>query len=107
MRVFLSRYLLQQIANCDLMPRMISDAPLSGIVVVEIGHSVAAPYAGLVLGQLGAEVIKIERPDGGDHARGWGPPMRNGASGLFHAINREKRSVALDLHDAQARCRCL
>jgi crotonobetainyl-CoA:carnitine CoA-transferase CaiB-like acyl-CoA transferase len=82
---------------------VISDAPLSGIVVVEIGHSVAAPYAGLVLGQLGAEVIKIERPGGGDHARGWGPPMRNGASGLFHAINREKRSVCLDLHDARAR----
>ena len=82
---------------------MISAAPLSGIVVIEIGHSVAAPYAGLVLGQLGAEVIKIERPGSGDHARGWGPPMRNGASGLFHAINREKRSVPLDLHDRAAR----
>jgi crotonobetainyl-CoA:carnitine CoA-transferase CaiB-like acyl-CoA transferase len=94
---------IRETASTCVGGRVISDAPLNGIVVVEIGHSVAAPFAGLVLGQLGADVIKIERPDGGDHARGWGPPMRNGASGLFHAINREKRSVALELRDPQAR----
>lgn len=70
---------------------------------MEIGHSVSAPYAGLVLGQLGAEVIKVEHPEGGDHARKWGPPMRSGASALFHAMNRDKRGVTVDLRDAQAR----
>jgi crotonobetainyl-CoA:carnitine CoA-transferase CaiB-like acyl-CoA transferase len=82
---------------------MTSPAPLAGTVVVEIGHSVAAPFAGLVLGQLGAEVIKVERPDGGDYARGWGPPMRNGSSALFHAINREKHSLAVDLRQSRER----
>lgn len=60
----------RQMAGTCFGGSVISDAPLNGIVVIEIGHSVAAPFAGLVLGQLGAEVIKIERPDGGDHARG-------------------------------------
>ncbi len=82
---------------------MTSSAPLKGIVVVEIGHSVSAPFAGLVLGQLGAEVIKVEHPNGGDHARRWGPPLHDGASALFHSMNREKCGVALDLRDAQAR----
>ncbi len=82
---------------------MTSSAPLQGIVVVEIGHSVAAPFAGLVFGQLGAEVIKVEHPQDGDHARRWGPPMRNGASALFHAINRDKLGVALDLRDPAGR----
>ena len=82
---------------------MTSSAPLQGIVVVEIGHSVAAPFAGLVFGQFGAEVIKVEHPRDGDHARSWGPPMRNGASALFHAINRDKLGVALDLREPAGR----
>lgn len=72
-------------------------APLSGIRVVEIGHSVAAPYAALVLAELGAEVVKIERPGKGDDARGWGPPFAGDSSAVFHALNRLKRSVTLDL----------
>lgn len=80
---------------------MVSCSPLSGALVVEIGHSVAAPFAGLLLGQLGAEVIKVEHPDGGDHARSWGPPVRDGAAALFQAMNREKFGVALDLRDAK------
>lgn len=51
--------------------RVTSSSPLQGIVVTEIGHSVAAPFAGLVFAQLGAEVIKVEHPDSGDHARKW------------------------------------
>ncbi len=82
---------------------MTSSTPLQGTVVVEIGHSVAAPFAGLVFGQLGAEVIKVEHPQDGDHARGWGPPIRNGASALFQAINRDKLGVALDLRDPAGR----
>jgi crotonobetainyl-CoA:carnitine CoA-transferase CaiB-like acyl-CoA transferase len=71
--------------------------------VVEIGHSVAAPYAGLVLAQLGAEVIKVEHPDGGDAARQWGRPLQDGASALFHALNRDKLGAAIDLRDSGAR----
>jgi crotonobetainyl-CoA:carnitine CoA-transferase CaiB-like acyl-CoA transferase len=51
------------------------EKPLSGVTVVELGHSVAAPYAGLILADLGARVIKVENPGGGDYARGWGPPF--------------------------------
>jgi crotonobetainyl-CoA:carnitine CoA-transferase CaiB-like acyl-CoA transferase len=79
-------------------------APLSGIVVIELGHSVAAPCAGLVLGDLGADVIKIEKP-GGDDARKWGPPFLDGASATFQAINRNKRSVVCELRDPVQRAR--
>jgi crotonobetainyl-CoA:carnitine CoA-transferase CaiB-like acyl-CoA transferase len=74
--------------------------PLEGIRVIEIGHSVAAPYAALVLAELGAEVIKVERPGAGDDARAWGDPVPGepaAASPTFHALNRLKRSVTLDL----------
>ena len=71
--------------------------PLAGVRVIEIGHSVAAPYAALILAELGAEVIKVERPGAGDDARAWGPPFIDGMSAVFHALNRLKRSVTLDL----------
>ncbi len=71
--------------------------PLAGTRVIEIGHSVAAPYAALILAELGAEVIKVERPGHGDDARGWGPPFIDEMSAVFHALNRLKRSVTLDL----------
>jgi crotonobetainyl-CoA:carnitine CoA-transferase CaiB-like acyl-CoA transferase len=79
-----------------------SKAPLAGIVVVELGHSVAAPYAGQILGDLGAAVIKIEKPEG-DDARKWGPPFVDGAAATFQALNRNKRSVVCELRDAQQR----
>lgn len=74
-----------------------ANQPLAGIVVVEIGHSVAAPFAGHVLADLGATVVKIENPDGGDDARQWGPPFHDGSSFTFHALNRNKHSAAVDL----------
>ena len=76
--------------------------PLDGIRVIEIGHSVAAPYAALVLAELGAEVVKVERPGAGDDARAWGDPVE-GASPTFHALNRLKRSVTLDLKSQDGR----
>ena len=76
--------------------------PLAGTRVVEIGHSVAAPYAALILAELGAEVVKIERPGAGDDARAWGAPVA-GASPTFHAMNRLKRSVTLDLKSDEGR----
>ena len=74
-------------------------APLAGFVVIELGHSVAAPFAGQILADLGAEVIKVEKP-AGDDARQWGPPFVDGASATFQALNRNKRSLMLDLRDA-------
>lgn len=73
--------------------------PLSGITVVEIGHSVAAPFAGQVLGDLGARVVKVENPQGGDDARAWGPPFWHGSSATFQSLNRNKLSVTVDLKD--------
>jgi crotonobetainyl-CoA:carnitine CoA-transferase CaiB-like acyl-CoA transferase len=79
-----------------------SAAPLAGVVVVELGHSVAAPYAGQILGDLGADVVKIEKADG-DDARKWGPPFVDGASTTFQALNRNKRSAVCDLRDIAQR----
>ncbi|MGD9944981.1 MAG: CaiB/BaiF CoA transferase family protein [Burkholderiaceae bacterium] len=73
--------------------------PLVGFTIVELGHSVAAPYTGFILASLGAELIKVENPDGGDAARGWGPPFHDGSGPHFTAFNRDKHSVAMDLRD--------
>ena len=78
---------------------MSSTRPLSGLTVIEIGHSVAAPYAGMILGELGAEVIKVENPKGGDACRGWGPPFTEGTATAFHAFNRAKLGITIDLTD--------
>src|SRR5260370_1471237 len=78
---------------------MSTTRPLSGLTVIEIGHSVAAPYAGMILGELGAEVIKVENPKGGDACRGWGPPFTEGTATAFHAFNRAKRGITIDLTD--------
>ncbi len=72
-------------------------AMLDGIKVIELGQNLAGPYASQILGDLGADVIKIEKP-GGDDARGWGPPFASdGVAIAFHTINRGKRSVVMDL----------
>ena len=73
-------------------------APLAGLVVIELGHSVAAPFAGQILADLGAEVIKVEKAEG-DDARHWGPPFWEGASASFQPLNRNKKSVVCDLRD--------
>jgi crotonobetainyl-CoA:carnitine CoA-transferase CaiB-like acyl-CoA transferase len=84
---------------------MTGQLPLNGITVVELGHSVAAPFAGEVLGDLGADVIKIEKQDGGDDARKWAPPFWHGAGATFQSLNRNKRSVVVDLRDSLDRAR--
>ncbi|MFI5444594.1 CaiB/BaiF CoA transferase family protein [Polaromonas sp. UC242_47] len=76
--------------------------PLKGIKVVEIGQNIAGPYASEILSSLGADVVKIERPEGGDDARGWGPPFWRGTATTFQAMNHGKRSLALDLKDAES-----
>ena len=72
--------------------------PLAGLVVIELGHSVAAPFAGQILADLGAEVIKVEKAEG-DDARHWGPPFWEGASATFQPLNRNKKSVVCELRD--------
>jgi crotonobetainyl-CoA:carnitine CoA-transferase CaiB-like acyl-CoA transferase len=76
--------------------------PLTGVMVLELGHSVAAPFAGQILSDMGAQVIKIEKP-AGDDARKWGPPFVDHAAATFQALNRGKQSVAMDLRDT-AQC---
>src|SRR3972149_4460931 len=76
--------------------------PLEGIKVVEIAQNLAGPYAGEILAALGADVVKVERPEGGDDARGWGPPFWRGASPAFLTRNSDKRSIPLDLKDPAA-----
>ncbi|MFA6032118.1 MAG: CaiB/BaiF CoA-transferase family protein [Myxococcota bacterium] len=73
--------------------------PLQGYTVVELGHSLSAPYAGHILAHLGATVIKIENTGSGDHARGWGKVRSGDAAVMFHAINCGKKSVVADLRD--------
>src|SRR5271156_4334156 len=86
---------------------MSSVRPLAGTVVIEIGHSIAAPYSGMILGELGAEVIKVENPAGGDACRGWGPPFLEGAATCFHAVNRAKAGITIDLADPADAARLL
>ncbi len=76
-------------------------APLTGIKVVDMTEALAGPYCAMLLGDLGADVIKVERPGIGDQARGWGPPFLDGESAYFLAVNRNKRSIELDIKDAR------
>lgn len=75
--------------------------PLKGIKVIEACSNISGPVAGTIFGDLGADVIKIEKPDFGDDVRGWAPPDWNGMSARFRAINRNKRSVTLDLRNSK------
>ena len=70
---------------------------LEGILVLDLSQNLAGPFCAQILGDLGADVIKVERPESGDSARHWGPPFWNGEGALFLAGNRNKRSIAIDL----------
>lgn len=81
---------------------------LDGIRVLDLSRVLAGPWAGQLLGDLGADVVKVERPDDGDDTRAWGPPWRKPAtdveapeSAYFTCANRNKRSVALNLADPE------
>ncbi len=72
-------------------------AALAGIRVIDFSRVLAGPYCTMLLADLGADVIKVENPDGGDDTRRWGPPWLDGESAYFLSINRNKRSLALNL----------
>src|SRR3989454_1602999 len=77
--------------------------PLADVRVVDLSRVLAGPYATMTLADLGADVVKIEHPAGGDETRTWGPPFAGGESAYFLSVNRGKRSVALDLKDPEGR----
>ncbi len=83
--------------------------PLAGLRVLELARILAGPWAGQILADLGADVIKVERMGAGDDTRGWGPPFVAGADGghlgaaYFHGTNRGKRSIELDFESEQGR----
>ncbi|MFJ3802481.1 CaiB/BaiF CoA transferase family protein [Streptomyces sp. NPDC090088] len=75
--------------------------PLAGVLVADFGRVLAAPYATMLLADLGADVIKVERPVTGDDTRAWGPPHAHGEATYYLSVNRNKRSIDLDLGDPQ------
>lgn len=95
--------------NSDPTPTIQSDRSpaLEGIVVLDLSRVLAGPHAAMLLGDLGARVIKVERPDGGDDTRRWGPPFvgpdGQAESTYFLSANRNKESITLDLKDPQSR----
>src|SRR3989442_2440184 len=83
-------------------PGTMTRLPLAGVKVVEIAQTRAGRFAGEIRGGLGADVVKLERPEGGDDAGGGGPPFLDDLSPVFHAANASKRSITLDLRDSAA-----
>src|ERR1700722_10321045 len=77
--------------------------PLTGVRVLDASRVLAGPFCGQILGDLGADVLKLERPGAGDETRAWGPPFVGELSAYFLSCNRNKRSIALDLTRPEAR----
>jgi formyl-CoA transferase/CoA:oxalate CoA-transferase len=77
--------------------------PLEGLTVLDLTRVLSGPYCTMLLGDMGARVIKIEQPGKGDDTRGWGPPFVDGESAYFLSINRNKESVALDFKPSAGR----
>ena len=77
--------------------------PLEGIKILDFSRALAGPYCTMLLADLGAEVIKVEAPGSGDDSRAWGPPFVEGESAYFLSINRNKKSVSLNLKSKDAK----
>jgi len=75
--------------------------PLEGVKVLDLSRVLAGPYATMVLADLGADVVKVEHPERGDDTRQWGPPFAGGESAYFLSVNRNKRSIGVDLKDEE------
>ena len=76
---------------------MNSSTAFQGITVVDLTQAMAGPFCSMTLGDMGADVIKVERPGVGDQSRGWGPPFQEGESSYFMSVNRNKRSITVNL----------
>ncbi len=79
-----------------------AERPLAGLRVLDLSRVLAGPYCAMILGDLGAEVIKVEEPSRGDETRTWGPPYVGGESGYYLGLNRNKRGMTLNLKHAEA-----
>jgi len=79
------------------VPQENKSLPLSDVRVIDLSRVLAGPYCTMMLGDLGAEVIKVEQPDGGDETRQWGPPFAGGESAYYLCVNRNKKSLTLNL----------
>jgi len=77
--------------------------PLDDLLVVDLTRALAGPFCTVMLGDLGARVIKVETPDGGDDTRGWGPPFVGAESAYFLSVNRNKESLTLNIKDPRGR----
>jgi formyl-CoA transferase len=77
--------------------------PLAGVRVLDLSRVLAGPYAAMTLGDMGADVIKIEQPGDGDETRAWGPPFAGGESAYYLSVNRNKRGITLNLKHPQGR----
>ena len=75
----------------------VTDQPLTGYRILDLSRILAGPYCTMMLGDQGAEVIKVERPGVGDDTRTWGPPFAGGESAYYLCCNRNKKSVVVDL----------
>src|SRR5919204_759617 len=85
-------------------PPAANTGPLAGVRVLDASRVLAGPFCGQLLGDLGADVVKVERPGGGDETRGWGPPfVDHGPSAYYLSCNRHKRGLTLDLARPEGR----
>ena len=73
--------------------------PLTGLRVLDLSRALAGPFCSMMLGDMGAEIIKVEQPGIGDNTRAWGPPFEGGESSYFLSVNRNKRSIAINMRD--------
>jgi crotonobetainyl-CoA:carnitine CoA-transferase CaiB-like acyl-CoA transferase len=76
-------------------------APITGLRVLDLSRALAGPFCSMMLGDMGADIIKVEQPGVGDNSRAWGPPFQGGESSYFLSVNRNKRSIGLNLRDPQ------
>ena len=89
----------ENVANTDRT----TGGPLAGFTVLDLTRVLSGPYCTMMLGDMGARVIKVEQPGKGDDTRGWGPPFQNGESSYFMSVNRNKESVTLDFKHPEGR----